>query len=137
MLTAPPGFDSRLILTGSMRLLTARFLLLFAVVGSFIPLALASVAEQPHACCVRKAAHPCHGGVIEDSSRATVRDTGCCNHDCCRAVTTAQWAHPQPRSASLCGRFISSRVAEFQKNPPVKEGFQLQSTRAPPYCSLA
>jgi hypothetical protein len=123
--------------TGNMHRLTARFLLLFAVVGNFVPLALASVAEQPHACCVRKAAHPCHGGAIVDSSRPSVHDTQCCNHDCCRAVTTAQWAHPQPRSASVCGRFISSRVAEFQKDPPAKKSFAPLSARAPPYCSLA
>ncbi len=121
-----------------MHRLTARFLLLLALVGNLIPLALASVAEQPHACCVRKAAHlhPCHGGGIADSSRASIHDASCCNHDCCRAVTRAQWAHPQPRMATLC-REVIRRVPELGKNPSAQEGFALQSTRAPPYCSLA
>jgi hypothetical protein len=122
-----------------MHRLTAGFLLLFAVVGNFVPLtlALSSEAEQAHACCVRKAAHPCHGGVIADASRLVIHDTGCCNRDCCRAVTTAQWAHPRPRPSDLCGRFIRARVPEFQTNPPLAEIFKLQATRAPPYCYLA
>src|ERR1700685_491721 len=90
-----------------MHRLTARFLLLFALVGNFVPLALASVAQKPHACCARKAARPCHGGAIADSSRLSIHDASCCNHDCCRAVTTAQWAHPHPRTATLCREVIS------------------------------
>lgn len=121
---------------GNMHRLTARLLLLFVLVGNFVPLALASAAAKPHACCLRKAAHPCHGGGITDSSRLSIHDASCCNHDCCRAVTTAHWAHPQPRTASLC-REVISRVQELRKNPPVRESFALQSTRAPPYCSLA
>jgi hypothetical protein len=124
--------------TGNMHRLTARFLLLFVLVGNFVPLALAVAAGQAHACCVRKAAHPCHGGGILESSQLTIHDASCCNHDCCRAVTTAHWAHPQPRTASLC-REVISRVVEFRKNAPVRESFALQLTRAPPlpYCSLA
>ena len=122
--------------TGNMHRLTARILLLFVLVGNFVPLALAVAAGQGHACCVRKAAHPCHGGAIADSSRLSIHDAGCCNHDCCRAVTTAHWAHPQPRTATLCREEIS-RVLELRKNPPARESFALQSTRAPPYCSLA
>jgi hypothetical protein len=126
--------------TGNMHRLTARFLLLFVLVGNFVPLALAVAAGQAHACCVRKAAHHCpglgHGGSVADSSRQSIHDASCCNHDCCRAVTTAYWAHPQPRTASLCREQIS-RVTELRKNPPVKESFALQSSRAPPYCSLA
>jgi len=119
-----------------MHRLTARFLLLFVLVGNFVPLALAVAAGQAHACCVRKTAHHCYGGAIADSSRLSIHDASCCNHDCCRAVTTTHWAHPQPRTASLC-REVMSRVQELRKNPPVRESFALQSPRAPPYCSLA
>jgi hypothetical protein len=124
--------------TGNMHRLTARFVLLFVLVGNFVPLALAVAAGQAHACCVRKAAHPCHGGGIAESSRLTIHDASCCNHDCCRAVTTAHWAHPQPRTASLC-REVVSRVEEVRKNSPVKESFALRPTRGPPpaYCFLA
>lgn len=118
-----------------MHRLTARVLLLFVLVGNFVPLALASAGQKVHACCARKA-HRCHGGAIADSSRTSIHDASCCNHDCCRAVTTAQWAHPQPRTAVLC-REVLSRVLEFRKNLPVRESFELQSTRGPPYCSLA
>jgi len=137
MLGALRGLDFLIwIFAGSMHRLTARFLLLFAVVGNLVPLALASAGKPPHACCVRKAAHPCHGGAVVDSSRLSIHDAGCGNHECCRAVTTAQWAHPQTRTASLC-RQVVSRAQEFRKEHPIKESFALQSTRAPPYCSLA
>jgi hypothetical protein len=66
--------------TGNMHRLTARILLLFVLVGNFVPLALAVAAGQGHACCVRKAAHPCHGGAIADSSRLSIHDAGCCRH---------------------------------------------------------
>ena len=30
-----------------------------------------------------------------------IRGTGCCGHECCDAVTTAQWAYPNPRGVSF------------------------------------
>jgi len=113
---------------------TARFLLLFALAGTFVPLALAATAAPPHACCLRKAPHQCHGS---DADQRSVRSTACCNHDCCRAVTTSQCAHPQPSLASAGAHFVASRIAESPASVPATERFASQSTRAPPQISLA
>jgi len=119
-----------------MQRLTARFLLLFALVGTFVPLALAVTAAPPHACCIRKAAHPCHGSSSEAEQR-TVRGPGCCNHDCCRAATTAQWAHPRGWLASTIVQNVDARIAESLAGTPATELLASQSTRAPPPISIA
>src|SRR5438270_630158 len=66
-----------------MQRLTARFLLLFALAGTFVPLTLAAVAPPPHSCCLRKAAHHCHGAETADRS---IRNTSCCNHGSVRGI---------------------------------------------------
>jgi hypothetical protein len=120
-----------------MHRLIARFLLLVALVGNFAPLALAATAA-PHACCVRKAAHHCHDSLaseqVSETGQLAVRDVSSCNHDCCRAVTTARWAHAQsPASAS----FVQNVEAYLGQSTPVlsnAEVSRFQSTRAPPAC---
>ena len=42
-----------------MQRLTARLLLLFALAGNFLPVALAATTAPPRACCLRMA-HKCH-----------------------------------------------------------------------------
>src|SRR5258708_39730585 len=100
-----------------MQRLTAKFLLLFALVGTLVPLALAATAPPPHACCVRKTAHQCHNSLIEADQRA-VRGIGCCNHDCCRAVTTSQWAHPRGRPTATIAESVPARIAESRAAAP-------------------
>jgi hypothetical protein len=119
-----------------MHRLTARFLLLFALAGTFAPLALAVTAATPHACCLRMAAHQCHGSRPESDQR-TIRDASCCNHDWRRAVTTSQWANPQPRTASIIAQNIEARIAESRTGTPPSELLASQSTRAPPPVSFA
>jgi len=119
-----------------MQRLTARFLLLFALAGTFVPLALAATAAPPHACCIRKAAHPCHGTSPEADQR-TVRAIGCCNHDCCRAVATSQWAHPPQSLASVIPPRVDARVAESPARAAATKLLASQSTRAPPRVSIA
>ena len=117
-----------------MQRLTARFLFLFALVGTFVPLALAVTAAPPHACCLRQAAHQCHG---TEADQRAVRGTGCCNHDCCRAVTTSQSAHPQPALKSDFARYLDARLAESHSRTPATKLFASQSPRAPPQVSIA
>jgi hypothetical protein len=119
-----------------MHRLTARFLLLFALAGTFAPLALAATAAPPHACCLRKAAHQCHGSGPETDQRA-IQDTGCCNHDCGRAVTTSQWAHAQPLATTFTAQIIEARLAESRPDSPITKLFSSRSTRAPPQVSIA
>jgi len=120
----------------TMHRLTARFLLLFALVGSFAPLALAMTAATPHACCLRMAAHQCHGSRPESGQR-TIYDANCCNHDWRRAVTTSQWANPRPRTASATAQNIEARIVESHPDSPATKFFSSRSTRAPPPVSLA
>ena len=117
-----------------MQRLTARFLLLFALVGTFVPLTLAVTAAPPHACCLRKSAHQCHGS---DPNERAIRGNSCCNQNYSRAVTTPQWAHPQSSLASLSIGTVEARLAETRVEAPANELFASQSTRAPPQLSLA
>src|SRR5579863_3445615 len=104
---------------GQMHRLTARLLLLFALAGTFVPLALAATAAPAHACCRRKAAHPCHDSAGAESEQLAIRGTGCCSHDCCRAVTTSQWASPQPGMTADLIRNVDAQVTESDPRTPV------------------
>jgi hypothetical protein len=120
-----------------MHRLIARFLVLVALVGNFAPLALAAVAPPSHACCVRKAVHHCHDSAISEAEQLLIRSASCCQHDCCRAVTTAQWAHAQPRAAAGFAQNVEAHLG--QSNPASLDTtrFSFQSTRAPPHLSVA
>ncbi len=117
----------------SMRRLTAGILLFFALAGTFVPLALAATAAPLHACCLRKA-HHCHNSAALPSDQLVVRATSCCNHDCCRAVTTRQWASPQPLVASTFSHNVDAYIADLQAKTPPTSSSASQSTRAPPVC---
>jgi hypothetical protein len=119
-----------------MHRLTARFLLLFTLVGTFAPLALAMTAAPPHACCLRKAAHQCHGSAPESDQR-TIQDAGCCNHDSGRAVTTSQWASPQPWTTSTIAQNVEARIPDTRTDSPSSDLRASQSTRAPPPISIS
>ena len=123
-----------------MHRLTARFLLLFALLGSFAPLALAAAAPAP-ACCIRKSVHPCHGMSAEsssaDSAQLSIRSANTCTHDCCRAANTSQWANPQQALQPNLTHVIEARVIDAIPFTPVTEQTQFRSTRAPPQISAA
>jgi len=116
-----------------MQRLTARFLLFFALVGTLVPLASAATPAPLHACCIRKA-HHCHDSEPSDSTKLAIRATSCCNHDCCRALTTPQWAHPQPLVTAFSAHYVDANVAESYRPAPSAEVAASQSTRAPPAC---
>lgn len=118
-----------------MRRLTATSLLLFALSGNLIPLALAATADPPHACCVRKAVHPCHGSESTESESLTIRSAACCHRDCCRA-TTARWAWTQVELATVATPVVNARVVSPCLDRPSAELFEFCSTRAPPQSDL-
>ena len=120
----------------SMQRLTARFLLLFALVGTFVPLALAATSAPQHACCLRKGVHQCHGSAPEANQRS-IRDTSCCHHDCCRAVTTPQWANAQPPVTPPFAQNVEAHIAESHSDFPATKLFSSLSARAPPQVSVA
>jgi hypothetical protein len=115
-----------------MQRLIARLLLLVALAGNFIPLALAATAAPPHACCIRKT-HKCHSPVAE-SEQLALREAGSCSHDCCRGVTTARWAQLQSSHTAVAQHDVTGRESETHSNAPTTVQFASQSTRAPPAC---
>jgi len=120
-----------------MHRVTARFLLLFALVGTFVPLALAATTAPAHACCRRKAAHPCHESPVDESDQLSIRGTGCCRQEGSRAVTTSRWASPQPPMPSKFAPIVAAQVSESHSQTPARKALSLQTTRAPPHVSIA
>src|SRR5580700_11022574 len=93
----------------------AQFLLLLALMGNLAPAELALAAPPPHACCLRKTAHHCHDSVAAEAKGLDVRAASCCNHDCCRAVTTAQWAHAQPPVAASFSQNVEAYLGQSSR----------------------
>jgi hypothetical protein len=115
----------------AMQRITVRFLLLFALLGTFLPLAQAAMPAPLHACCVRKTGH-CHESGSADSTQLVIGAKVCCIHDCCRAVTTSQWAHPQPRMTATSAPNVVARVTDSSPSTTAAGPAPFQSTRAPP-----
>ena len=120
-----------------MNLRIARFLLLLTLLGNLAPVALAIAAPAAHACCIRKSVHPCHESAIATSQTSVLRSADCCNHDCCRGVTTARWAYAQspisPHHKDIVEKYSRSSAAAYVR--AAARGSQL--TRGPPHSSLA
>ncbi|MGB7603658.1 MAG: hypothetical protein WBM24_25395 [Candidatus Sulfotelmatobacter sp.] len=115
-----------------MRRIVTKLLLLFALLGNLAPVALAMSTPTLHACCLRKAAHPCHGSLASDSGQLVIHGSSCCGHECCHAVTTAQWAHPQQRLDSVSLQNSNAHAVGFRTNFPASVATEFQSTRGPP-----
>src|SRR6266496_1719615 len=119
-----------------MQRLTARFLLLFALAGTLAPMAMAITAAPPHACCLRKSAHQCHG-LDSVADERSVRRNGCCNQQGCRAVITSRSAYPQGYSSATFAAVVSAGIVELRPATPATERLGNQSTRAPPQVSIS
>lgn len=115
---------------------TGRWLLLLALMGTFVPVALAvHAAPAAHACCVRKVqAHPCHGMTVAEPEQPTLRSMGCCGHDCCRASTTARWAYAASPALACVTRIVGWGETPSQPRLPATQYSTFQSSRAPPAC---
>ncbi|MFY9789668.1 MAG: hypothetical protein WA474_19620 [Candidatus Sulfotelmatobacter sp.] len=109
-----------------------KFLLLFALVGNLAPVALAISTPTLHACCLRKGVHHCHGSQASDSGQLVIQGPNCCGHECCRAATTAQWAHPQQRLDFVSLQSINAHAVGFRTDFPASASAEFQSTRGPP-----
>jgi len=108
---------------------TARFLLLFALLGSFAPVALEALAAPAHACCLRKSTSSCHHQI--NSQHAEIRSNACCSHDCCRAVSPTQAASPV-HAARAFAQVAAGRVVAITARTSILEAFAFESSRAPP-----
>jgi len=119
-----------------MQRFTARFLLLIALLGTVVPIAMQAMVTPAHACCLRKAPHQCHDSAAAHSERPVLRDAGCCNQDCSRAVTSSHWAHPQPSSKAIG---VHESIGSETSNPgdePLSLSYSLLRSRAPPLSVL-
>ncbi|MGA8621269.1 MAG: hypothetical protein WB660_22440 [Candidatus Sulfotelmatobacter sp.] len=117
-----------------MHRLTARLLLLLALVGNLAPIALAATAAPPHACCLRKGFHHCHDSLASETGQPVIRDASCCKRDCCRAVTTTQGAHAQPPVAIPFAQNVEQYLGQSSPVSPNTAVSGFQATRAPPAC---
>jgi hypothetical protein len=113
---------------------TAQFLLLLAVVGTFIPVALAVTAPPQHACCIR-ATHHCHNSSASNQPAVSSAET--CNHACCRGAVTAQWAVIEPSVLATPGTRLGPRAAESSASTYLAKAFSFKSPRAPPQSFFA
>jgi len=120
-----------------MQRLTARLLLLFALVGTILPVALQATVTPQHACCRRQGAHHCHESSSDSLNHPVVNSRGCCNHDCCRTVTTSHWAHPEPQAQGSTAHLASAGVQEPNSTDASALSLTFLSTRAPPQLSIA
>ncbi|MFY9909584.1 MAG: hypothetical protein WCF22_03375 [Candidatus Sulfotelmatobacter sp.] len=122
--------------TEIMHRLTARVLLLLALAGNLIPLAMAITAASPHACCMRMA-HHCHEAASADAGKLVFRDPCCCNSSSRRAATTAQWAHPKTRSTQVGAPAVERLVRSIRSSFASSQSASSRSSRAPPQFSIA
>src|ERR1700737_852614 len=123
---------AQVLIQETMHRLPAKLLLLLALAPNFIPPALAGTAPPPHACCTRKAANHCHESAASELNQPSVRSRGCCNHDCCRAAITAQWAYAPPRAEDPFVKKVENHVPSSRLDSPTIEVSEFQSSRAPP-----
>ena len=117
-----------------MQRLTAKLLLLFALIGTIIPIATAVTAPQ-HACCIRKT-HHCHESASSDSAQLAITSQTC-EHDCCRAVSTSQWANLQLGLSPAVVQNIETYTADTHPSTPAAPHSLSLSARAPPQLSVA
>ncbi|HTR67512.1 MAG TPA: hypothetical protein VMH85_17160 [Terriglobales bacterium] len=116
-----------------MQRITARLLMVLALVGTFAPVALAIAGPAPHACCLR-AGHSCplcrktHHGITVDAVHK-----GDCGR-CCPPNVPAQWAQllrPTQIDTAAVSATLITRVATLQRAP---ELYSVLPARAPPAC---
>jgi len=112
---------------------TARLLLLFALAGNFLPVALAGTTAPTHACCLRKA-HKCHSLASTGSEPSVQSHGSCCDHECCRALTKSQWAHALAKHALIAIHQVALHRVESPDSAPASHFSPHKSSRAPPAC---
>lgn len=115
-----------------MRRLTARILLIFALLGTFVPLALAISTPAPHTCCMRK---PMADRSAPDPQIHAF--PACCNHDCCRVVVTSQWAQITAVTHSQRSLALFALPHPFVVSSGKSGISTLHSGRSPPHFSIA
>ena len=111
-----------------MQRLIARVLFLTALLGTFVPVALAVGAPvAPHACCIRKS-HSTHTTQIQ-----SVTQPG----NCCPPRTPSLWAAPVSIGSLQYVQLMVTAVSEAAPQHVLTQHVDRKSARAPPAFSIA
>ena len=111
-----------------MQRLTARILFLTALLGTFVPVALAIGAPAPHACCIRKSRSESTKTQIQGVDRS---------ENCCPPKTPNLWATPVAAARTQCGALLLAANTTAQSQRPTSTYVVYKSVRAPPVPSIA
>jgi len=114
-----------------MHRLTARLLLLFALLGNIVPIALAVSPTAAPKCCLRKGVHHCQTASLA-GEELSLSSNSCGSHDCCRVATPAHWAHPEARNCSVAAQSVEIYRSQMRPSGLNGEAHTSLSTRAPP-----
>jgi hypothetical protein len=118
-----------------MHRLTARLLLLFALLGNIVPIALAVSPTAAPKCCLRKGVHHCQSASLA-GEELSLSSNSCGSHDCCRVATPAHWAHPEARNCSVAAQSVEIYLSQMRPSGLNGEAYTSLSTRAPPEFSI-
>jgi hypothetical protein len=111
-----------------MQRLIARILFLTALLGTFVPVALAVGAPvAPHACCIRKSHHT-NTTQIQGVNQP---------ENCCPPRTPSLWAAPVSAGRLQYARLVVAAVSEALAQHPITPHIDRKSARAPPSFSIA
>jgi hypothetical protein len=112
-----------------MHRLTARILFLIALLGTFVPVALAvGSPAAAHACCIRKPRNDASKTQIQAVTRP---------ENCCPPKTPKLWAAPVSFGSSQCMHFIVAPPPEPLAVRPVLGPVSSKSVRGPPAFFIA
>lgn len=118
-----------------MHRLTAKLLLIFALLGNFVPIALALSPAAVPKCCLRKGVHHCHNAALAGEELSLFSNL-CGSHDCCRAAAPVYWAHLEARNSSAAVQSIEIHLNQTRPSRFNAEAPASLSTRAPPELSI-
>jgi hypothetical protein len=120
-------FDGQLTLPWATKMrLTARFLLVLLLAGTFTPVALALSMPSPHACCARKVAHQ------HSSQGPAFQSVSCEDHRCCAPVTKVEWAESVIPDPSQVEFTHTDWVVPLPPASPSYRREKSHAVRAPP-----
>jgi len=118
-----------------MHRLTARLLLLFALAGYTLPLAIALSSDPPRACCMRKA-HHCDQLSSAETGRVFLDPCRCSDYPR-RVASTNIWAHPEEVKSASFSPILETLVENIPFFLRAREAGNAHPSRASPQLSIA
>ena len=117
-----------------MQRITARLLLVLALVGTFTPVAMAIAGPAMHECCLRAGHGSCpHCRKAHHSLAVEAVHHGCCD-PCCSPNVPVQWAQlsrPRHAETAFVAASLSAQSVSLHRSA---ELYAVLPARAPPAC---